>query len=301
HAQSAELTQAKKTNPYLKSGNAQAMQQTLRKLDRAFNDMARKGMGFPRYKKKMKSFNLLSNKFEINGNYLKMPQLKNIKLRKSRELPDGFLIKQVQIIKKSSGYYANLMIELDVDIPSPTPHGHAVGIDVGIKSMLSTSDALVIQRPSFLDKALRKIKLLQRKLKKKRIGSSKWNKLQKRIALLYEAVANRRKDYHFKQAHQLCEGVGMIFVEDINFFSWSKGMFSKQSLDMGLGQFFQILEYVCFLTDTFFAKVNKDFTSQICPNCGTHTGKKELSVRIHFCPECGYEQDRDVAEARSGM
>ncbi len=297
HTQSAELTQAKKTNPYLKSGNAQAMQQTLRKLDRAFNDMARKGMGFPRYKKNMKSFNLLSNKFEINGNHLKMPLLKNVKLRKSRDIRSGFKIKQVQIIKKASGYYANLMIELDVDIPSPIPHGHAVGIDVGISSMLSTSDGNVIARPRFLDKALRKIKLLQRKLKKKRIGSEKWNKLQKKIALLHEAVANRRKDYHFKKAHQLCNGVGMIFVEDINFVSWSKGMFCKQSLDMGLGQFFEILEYVCFKTDTFFAKVNKDFTSQICPNCGTHTGKKELMVRIHFCPECGYEQDRDVAAA----
>ena len=88
-------------------------------------------------------------------------------------------------------------------------------------------------------------------------------------------------------------------IDDINFVSWSKGIFCKQSLDMGLGQFFEILEYVCSITDTFFAKVNKDFTSQICPNCGTHTGKKELNVRIHSCSECGYEQDRDIAEARS--
>ena len=297
HFQSSELTKTKKTNPFLKSGNAQAMQQTLRKLDRAFNDMKSKGMGFPRYKKKMKSFNLLSNKFEINGNHLKMPLLKNVKLRKSRDISNGFKIKQVQIIKKASGYYANVMIELDVDIPSPLPHGHAVGIDVGISSQLSTSDGLVIQRPKFLDKALRKIELLQRKLKKKRIGSEKWNKLQKRIALLHEAVANKRKNYHFRLAHQLCSRVGMIFVEDINFKSWSKGMFCKQSLDMGLGQFFEILEYLCSKTDTYFAKVNKDFTSQICPNCGTHTGRKELNVRIHFCPECGYEQDRDVAAA----
>lgn len=89
----------------------------------------------------------------------------------------------------------------------------------------------------------------------------------------------------------------MIFVEDINFGSWSKGLFCKQSLDMGLGQFFNILEYVCSRTDTYFAKVDKNYTSQICPNCGTHTGKKELNVRVHSCPECGYEQDRDVAAA----
>ena len=67
HFQSTELTKAKKTNPLLKSGNAQAMQQTLRKLDRAFNDMKSKGMGFPRYKKKMKSFNLIRNKIEFKG------------------------------------------------------------------------------------------------------------------------------------------------------------------------------------------------------------------------------------------
>ncbi|MGK7915548.1 MAG: RNA-guided endonuclease InsQ/TnpB family protein [Prochloraceae cyanobacterium] len=297
HTQSAELTQAKKTNAYLKSGNAQAMQQTLRKLDRAFNDMKSKGMGFPRYKKKIKSFNLLSKKFEVNGNYLKMPLLKNIKLRKSRDIPDGFEIKQVQIIKKASGYYASLMIELDVDLPSPIPHGHPVGIDVGISSMLSTSDGLIIPRPKFLNKALRKIELLQRKLKKKRLGSNKWNKLQKRIALLHEAVANKRKEYHFRLAYQLREGVGMIFIEDINFKSWSRSLFCKQSLDMGLGQFFEVLQYVCSKTDTFFAKVDKDFTSQICPNCGTHTGKKELNVRLHFCPECGYKQDRDIAAA----
>lgn len=91
--------------------------------------------------------------------------------------------------------------------------------------------------------------------------------------------------------------VGMIFVEDINFTSWSKGMFSKQSLDMGIGQFINILEYVCSKTDTYFKKVDKNYTSQICPSCGTHTGKKELNERIHSCPECGYTNDRDIAAA----
>ena len=320
HTQSAELTLAKKTNLFLKSGNAQAMQQTLRKLDRAFRDTKSKGMGFPRYKKKAKSFNLLG-KIKVDGNYIKMPLLKEIKFRKSREIPQrtscstastggtpatafracphvGFKIKQVQIIKKASGYYANLLIELDIDVVKPTPYGHAVGIDVGIQSMLATSDGLVLPRPKFLDKALRKIKLLQRKLKNKTIGSNNWKKLQHRIALLHEAVANRRKDYHFKLAYQLCEGAGMIFAENINFGSWSRGLFCKQSLDMGLGQFFEILEYVCSKTDTFFMKVNKDYTSQICPNCGTHTGKKDLSVRVHICSECGCTEDRDVAAAQ---
>jgi putative transposase len=293
HTQSAELTKAKKTNAFLKSGNAQAMQQTLRKLDRAFNEMKSKKMGFPRFRKNLKSFNILG-RISVDKNYLQMPLLKSIKLRKSRDIPEGFKIKQVQIIKKASGYYANVMIELDVDVVKPIPHGHAVGIDVGIQSMIATSDGLILPRPKFLDKALRKIELLQRRLKRRTIGSNNWKKLQHRIALLHEAVANRRKEYHFKLAYKLCQKVGMIFVEDINFVAWSRGLFCKQSLDMRLGQFFNILEYVCSKTDTYFAKVNKDYTSQICPNCGTYTGKKTLAQRVHKCSECGYEQDRDV-------
>jgi putative transposase len=304
HTQSAELTLAKKTNTFLKSGNAQAMQQTLRKLDRAFNDMKSKGMGFPRYKKKAKSFNLLG-KISVEGNYIKMPLLKTVKFRSSRNIPKGFKIKQIQIVKKASGYYANLMIELNVNVVKPMPHSHAIGIDAGIQSMISTSDGLVLPRPKFLDKALRKIELLQRKLRNKKKGSNKSKQLQHRIALLHEAVANKRKEYHFSLAHKLCDGVGMIFVlkdtashiEDLNFVSWSKGLFCKQSLDMDLGQFFNILEYVCSKTDTYFAKVNKDYTSQTCPNCNAHTGKKDLSVRVHNCPECGYTQNRDVAAA----
>lgn len=297
HNQSAALTLAKKTIPFLKSGNAQAMQQTLRKLDRAFNDMKSQKKGFPRYKKKLRSFNLLG-KISVDGKYITTPLLKSIKFRKSRDIPGGFKIKQVQIIKKASGYYANLMLEMDVNIPMPVPHGHAIGIDAGIQSMISTSDGYILPRPKFLDKALRKLKLLQRRLKKKTIGSNNWKKLQVKIALVHERIANKRKDFHFKLAHRLCDSVGMIFVEDIDYKSWSRGLFSKQSLDMGIGQFFSILQYVCSKTDTYFAKVNKNYTSQICPNCGCHTGKKSLDVRQHNCPECGYTEDRDVAAAQ---
>ena len=272
--------------------------QTLRKLDRAFNDMKEQGKGFPRYKKSLKSFNLLTTKASLVGNRLSsVPLLKELRVKNSRDIPDGFKIKQIQIIKKASGYFANLIIQLDVDVPTPFPHGHALGIDVGIQSMLATSDGLILSRPKFLDVALRKIKLLQRRLKKKVLGSNNWKKMQHKIALIHDHVANKRKDYHFKLAHKLCSEVGMIFVEDINFTSWSKGMFCKQSLDMGLGQFFEILKFVCFKTDTYFSLVDKNYTSQICPNCGTHTGIKELNIREHNCSECGYKQDRDVAAA----
>ena len=75
-------------------------------------------------------------------------------------------------------------------------------------------------------------------------------------------------------------------------------MLSKHSADAGFGQFVNILKWVCWKTDTYFAKVNKDGTSQTCPNCGAHTGKKTLDVRVHFCHECGYTTTRDVAASQ---
>ena len=90
----------------------------------------------------------------------------------------------------------------------------------------------------------------------------------------------------------------MIFVEEINFVSWQRGMLREHSADAGFGQFVNILKWICFRRDVYFAKVNKDRTSQTCPNCGAHTGKKALDIRIHHCPECGYTTTRDVASSQ---
>jgi len=90
----------------------------------------------------------------------------------------------------------------------------------------------------------------------------------------------------------------MMFVEDINFVSWQRGMLSKHSADAGFGQFVNIWQWVCWKEDVYFAKVDKNGTSQTCPNCGTHTGKKTLDIRIHNCFECGYITTRDVAAAQ---
>ena len=301
YEQANRLTLARKENSYLKSVNAQVLQQVIRKLDKSWNDMFNRDFGFPRFKniKRMKSFVFPQFKKDpITNNTIKLPTLGIVKFRKSRDIPEGFKVKQVQVIRKASGYFMNVIITSDVNVPLPIPHGHAIGIDAGISSMLSTSDGLKIPRPQFISTAMRKLKLLQRRLKKKQIGSNNWNKSSKRIALLHEHIANKRKEYHFQLAHQLCKTADTIFVEDINFLSWSTSIFAKQSSDMGIGQFFTILEYVCSQTDTYFEKVNKNYTSQICPQCNTHTGKKDLSMRLHECPDCGYTTDRDVAAAQ---
>ncbi|WP_255502859.1 RNA-guided endonuclease TnpB family protein [Okeania sp. KiyG1] len=139
--------------------------------------------------------------------------------------------------------------------------------------------------------------MLQRRLKKKNKGSNNWLKLQRKIARLHEKIANTRRDWHFKLAHQLCDLTDNIFVEDINFKSWSRGLVRKHSLDSGIGQFInEILPYICWIRGKYYAKVDKNYTSQECPKCG-HRNKKKLSQRNHNCSNCGYQINRDIVAA----
>ena len=191
-----------------------------------------------------------------------------------------------------------LTVQWDVNPPQPMPHGEGVGIDVGLTSMVATSNGLLIKRPAFFVDAQRKLKLLQQRVSRKRFSSNNWLKAQRKVAKLHEYVANCRKDWHRKLSHQLCDNVGMIFVEDLNLVGLSRGMLGKHCLDAGFGQFFNILEQTCFKRGVYFQKVDARKTSQICPNCQHETGKKTLAQRVHNCDNCGYQTHRDVAAAQ---
>ncbi len=301
HVQAKQLTEAKKDIEFLKSANAQVLQQTLRTLDRAWDDMKNRGFGFPKFKNKyrLRSFVFPQlNKNPISFDSIKLPGLKSVKWRMSRPIPDGFVPKQARIVRKASGYFVMLSLQLNIDVPNPLPHGHPRGLDLGFDKFIATSDGKEIKRSKFLKTLQYKLKLLSRRLRNKQKGSNNRHKLNQKIARLHQRISDARKDWHFKLSHQLVQDTGMIFIEDLNFVSWQRGMLSKASADAGFGQFVNILQWVCWKTDTYFAKVNKDGTSQTCPNCGAHTGKKALDVRVHHCQECGYTTTRDVAASQ---
>ncbi|MGI8504744.1 MAG: RNA-guided endonuclease InsQ/TnpB family protein [Hassallia sp.] len=153
-------------------------------------------------------------------------------------------------------------------------------------------------RPRFFGYLACKLKLLQQRVSKKKLGSNNWRKAVQKVSRLYEHIHNVRKDFHFKLAHHLCEQAGTIFAEDLNLKAMSCGMLCKHTLDAGFGEFLSILAWVCWKRGVFFLKVNPNGTSQICPHCQTVIGRKELSERVHKCRHCGYQTDRDVAAAQ---
>ena len=62
---------------------------------------------------------------------IQLPKLGKVQINLHRPIPDGFVIKQVRVVKKAVGWFAVVSIESDLVISSPVPHGHAIDVDVG--------------------------------------------------------------------------------------------------------------------------------------------------------------------------
>ncbi|WP_246162637.1 RNA-guided endonuclease InsQ/TnpB family protein [Brasilonema sennae] len=138
---------------------------------------------------------------------------------------------------------------------------------------------------------------MQRRLSRKQKRSKNYDKQRIKVARMHHTIDNTRKDFHFKQAHALCDAGDMIFIEDLDYSKMAKGILGKHMLDAGFGQFRTITKYVCWKRGKFFSCVDPRGTSQECPKCGALTNK-DLSIRIHHCSSCGYTTDRDVASGQ---
>ncbi|MEQ8963023.1 MAG: transposase, partial [Coleofasciculus sp. C2-GNP5-27] len=284
--QCKKLAAYRKTSPNLKRVHSQVLQQTLKRLEKAFVSMWEQGHGFPRFKKagRMRSFVFPQlGKEPIQGTTVKLPMIGLVSFRQSRPIPDGATIKQVRVVKRASGWYVMLTLQWDIDVPQPMPHGEAIGIDVGISHFVATSNGRLFPNPKPFRKLESKLKLLQKRVSRKRLGSNNRKKALFKVSRLHERIANIRKNYHWELAHNLCNWAGMIFAENLNLKGLAKGMLGKHCLDAGWGQFLQTLEQCCFKRGVFFLKVDAKKTSQVCPNCLTETSQKLLFERIHSC------------------
>ena len=301
--QKKQLTQWKKDDPWLKAAHSQVTQDCVKRLHNTWERFKTKKFGFPRFKKYGRYQSFLFPQFKdnpIHNGLIKLPKIGEVAINCHRPIPNGFKVKGVRIVSRVRGtvWYAVVTIQCDIKVPDPVPFGRGIGIDIGLESFLVTSDNLRVEPARFFRNLQSRLKVLQRKASRKKKHSKNWEKAQLKVAKLHHQIANTRKNFHFQTSHQLCDQADMIFVEDINFKMTARGFLGKQMLDGGFGQFRDLLSWVCWKRDKYFAQVDHKYTSQICPECNTHTGKKELNERVHHCPECGYKTSRDHASGR---
>jgi putative transposase len=300
HQQQNNLPKAKKEFSRLASVPSQVLQVNIRRLHDAWDFFQKRGYGFPRYKKYGQMKSILFPQFKSNpltGWQIQLPKLGKVPINLHRPISNGFVIKQVRVVKKAVGWFAVIAIESDIEIPSPVPHGHSIGVDVGLLSYIATSDGYTEKRPKFFKTAYSRLKVLQKRLSKKMKRGKNYEKARISVAKQHNHIDFKRQDYQFKLAHKLCGMANTIFIEDCDFRIMAKGMLGKHTIDASFGKFRTILEYVGKKRDAFIGRVDHRGTSQTCPNCRTEV-RKELSVRLHECHECNYVVDRDIASAQ---
>jgi len=186
------LPNAKKVFPRLGEVPSQVLQQAIKQLHRAWEGFQKIGHGFPRFKKFGQLKSLLFPQFKKNPveeKYIVLPKLGLIPINLHRPIPEGFVIKQVRIIRKADIWYADLNIQCDVKVPDPMPHGHPIGVDVGLEKFLATSDGVLIKSPKFWKIMQRQLKLLHRRLSRKKNSSKNYEKQRIKVARLHHTIA----------------------------------------------------------------------------------------------------------------
>ncbi len=124
------LPDAKREFPRLGEPPSQVLQQAIKQLHRAWENFQERGFGFPRFKKHGQVKSLLFPQFKespIIGQYIRLPKIGAISINLHRSIPEGFVVKQVRIIKKADRWYASINIQCDVSVPDPMPHGYPIG------------------------------------------------------------------------------------------------------------------------------------------------------------------------------
>ncbi|MEH1960615.1 MAG: transposase [Nostoc sp.] len=310
YSQKRDLTNSKALFPEYKELPSHTLQDVIARVEKTFERWLKgdsKGFksGRPRFKGKGRYHSLAFpdpiKPEHLTGKFIQLPKIGKVKMILHRPIPDGFKIKTATITRKADGYYISLSLE-DVTVPSVTSDviptsDNTVGIDMGLKVFLVTSDNQEIKIPQHYRKSEKKLKRLQRHLSRKNKGSNRRKKGIKRVAKTHLKVANQRKDFHYKTAIWLINQSQVIAHENLNIKGLAKSMLAKSVNDAGWGQFLQILNTLAASAGCLVIAVNPNGTSLECSDCGA-TVPKTLADRWHNCL-CGASYCRDHNAARN--
>jgi len=294
----------KAEHPFLTQAHSQVLQNACMRVDlalQAFFRRVKKGEtpGYPRFrgKERYDSFTFPQYesgwKFTDNGR-LRLFKIGDVKIKLHRPIEGE--IKTLTIRRDTLGnWYACFSCVVEFIVPDPSPH--VVGIDMGLEKFATLSTGVMIDNPRFFrmdEKALAKA---QRKLSALPKGSYQRNKAKRVVQHIHARIANRRKDFAHKLSRYLVDVFQVVVFEDLNV----KGMVKNHCLaksisDAAWNQTIQYTTYKAECADRLCLKVNPAYTSQDCSQCGDRV-KKPLSQRVHTCPKCGLEIDRDLNAA----
>lgn len=298
------LAQLKKENVWLKEPDKDALQKTLKNLDFAYQMFFKKNNGFPKFKSKKnryQSYTTSYTKTTAGGNirfenkHIKLPKLGYVKIR-DKQIPQGRIL-NATISQEPNGHYYCSLCCTDIEFPQYPKTNKNVGIDLGIVDFAILSDGIKIKNPRFYEKSEKKLAKLQRKLSRKTIGGSNWNKARIKIANLQKHISNQRKDFLQKLTTNIVKQYDIICIEDLDVKSMKEtesNVRNKHVIDVSWSEFRRMLTYKSTWYGKILSVIDRYFpSSQICHCCGHKDGKKSVEIRYWICSNCGSKLDRD--------
>ena len=298
---------------FLSEVPAQALQQALKNLERAYTNFFQKRADFPKFKKKgqRESFRVPQG-FEVdNGNgRVKVPKMGWMRYRKSQEVLGE--AKNITISESGGKWFVSIQTEREVTTPQH-PSTSAVGMDWGVVNFVTLSNGEVVGQCQPLKKFLPKLAKLQRRMARKNKFSKNWRKAKARITKLHWKIANIRKDFVHQSSKDISKNHAVVFVEDLpvqNMSRSSKGTKAKPGkrvnqksglnraiLDASPFELRRQLEYKTQWSGGLLVAVPAQNTSRKCPEC-QHTAAENRKRQAKFvCVECGYSAHADYVGA----
>jgi putative transposase len=175
---------------------------------------------------------------------------------------------------------------------------HPGGFDFGLKTFLTDHTGRQYLSPQHLRDALDKIAALSRAHSRKQPGSKHRKRARRALARAYIRIADKRRDFHFKLAHALCEQFDVLVFEDLNIAAMKK-LWGRKVSDYGFSAFLIILEHVALLHNKVIIKIDRfTRTTSICSRCAHHQ-PMPLRERRFVCAACGLDWDRDHNAAQN--
>ncbi|WP_156468929.1 RNA-guided endonuclease InsQ/TnpB family protein [Cephaloticoccus capnophilus] len=301
--------------PWLCDSPSQALQQSLKDLERAYANFFAKRTEFPRFKRKgvRDSFRYPQPqqiKLDEANSRIFLPKLGWMRYRNSRNIQG--VLRNVTVLLRAGKWFVSIQTEREVDRPLPKSTS-AIGIDVGIVRFATFSDGSYLAPLSSFkwhEAALRKA---QQSLSRKEKFSSNWRKAKRKVQRLHARIGNARHDYLHKATTTISKNHAMVCIEDLQVRNMSKSAtgtseapgrnvraksgLNKAILDQGWFEFRRQLQYKLDWNGGMLIAVPPQNTSRTCPACG-HVSKDNRQTQAGFvCVECGYKNNADVVGA----
>ena len=314
------LPELKRARPWYKKINADVLQLLIRRLNKAFENFFEHGKGYPKPKRrsKFRSFAYKPKQVKIKGNKTYLPGLGWMRFFNSRSIPDGFEIRTVTIRKKADGWYMAVQIK-DDSIPSPVKVKPeeiktAIGVDLGIKKLVSLSSQETVANPRFSEQLNRRKTIRQRRASRKKQGSRNRAKEYRKLARLDQKIVNQREDYHWKLANYLVNQADVVVFEDLNIKGMTarckpkkdpetgkylhnnqaaKSGLNKAILDAAWGKLKLKTKAVAEKSGKLVLEVDPRYSSQECSHCG-YISPTNRDKEKFLCESCGHYDDADV-------